>query len=211
MYLPTAFRDDRPEVAHDVIRRHPLGLLVSAGSGGLLADPLPFLVYPEEGEFGTLRAHLARANPHWQVLSSVDECMVAFMAEQAYVSPAWYAAKREHGKVVPTWNYAAVHAWGKPRVIEDAAWLRRLLNDLTHSQESHRLEPWHVDDAPADYLEVMVGAIVGVEIPIRRLEGKFKASQNRPAADRAGVVEGLRADGAAAMAALVEARGQGKL
>ncbi|WP_353190137.1 FMN-binding negative transcriptional regulator [Pandoraea pnomenusa] len=209
MYQPAAFTEDRPEVLHDLIRQHPLGLLVSAGAQGLIADSIPFLMYPEEGELGTLRAHLARANPHVAALQGVEDCLVAFTGPQGYITPSWYAAKAEHGKVVPTWNYAAVHAWGKPRVIDDAAWLRRLVGDLTQSQEQGRAAPWAVEDAPADFIDGMLRAIIGVEIPIRRIEGKFKMSQNRAMPDRVGVVEGLRADGVLnePLAALVAQRG----
>jgi transcriptional regulator len=209
MFQLTAFTEERPEVLHDVIRAHPLGLLVSAGAPGLTADSIPFLIDPADGEFGTLRAHLARANPHAALLRDVDECLVAFTGPQGYISPSWYAAKAEHGKVVPTWNYAAVHAWGKPRVIDDAAWLRRFLDGLTQSQERSLPAPWAVDDAPADFIESMLRAIVGLEIPIRRIEGKFKMSQNRAMPDRVGVVAGLRARGAQSepLAALVAERG----
>ncbi|VVE74601.1 transcriptional regulator [Pandoraea captiosa] len=209
MYQPAAFTEDRPEVLHDLIRAHPLGLLVSAGAAGLVADAIPFLMYADEGEFGTLRGHLARANPHGAALRDVDDCLIAFTGPQGYITPSWYAAKAEHGKVVPTWNYAAVHVWGKPRVIDDAAWLRRLVGDLTQSQEHGRAAPWAVEDAPADYVDSMLRAIVGVEIPIRRIEGKFKMSQNRPMPDRVGVVNGLRAEGphGDALAALVASRG----
>ncbi|AKM31742.1 transcriptional regulator [Pandoraea faecigallinarum] len=209
MYQPAAFTENRPEVLHDLIRSHPLGLLVSAGSQGLIADAIPFLVYAGEGEFGTLRGHLARANPHGEALRDVDDCLIAFTGPQGYITPSWYVAKAEHGKVVPTWNYAAVHVWGKPRVIDDAAWLRRLVGDLTQSQEQGRAAPWAVEDAPEDYVNGMLRAIVGVEIPIRRIEGKFKMSQNRPMPDRVGVVDGLRAQGpqSEALAALVARRG----
>ncbi|MFJ2992061.1 FMN-binding negative transcriptional regulator [Pandoraea sp. NPDC087047] len=209
MYQPAAFTEDRPEVLHDLIRTHPLGLLVSAGAQGLIADSIPFLIDADEGEFGTLRGHLARANPHGAALRDVDDCLIAFTGPQGYITPSWYAAKAEHGKVVPTWNYAAVHVWGTPRVIDDAAWLRRLVGDLTQSQEQGRAAPWAVEDAPADYVDSMVRAIVGVEIPIRRIEGKFKMSQNRAMPDRIGVVKGLRAEGPAsdALATLVAQRG----
>lgn len=209
MYLPAPFAESRLDVLHDLIRMHPLGLLVSAGAQGLVADPIPFLVYAGEGEFGTLRAHLARANPHGRALQGVDDCLIVFTGPQGYITPSWYAAKAEHGKVVPTWNYAAVHAWGKPRVIDDAAWLLRFLRDLTQSQEQARTAPWAVEDAPADFVDGLLRAVVGVEIPIRRIEGKFKMSQNRPMPDRVGVVEGLRAEGPMnePLAALIAQRG----
>ena len=191
MYIPPTFREDRIEALHALIRQHPLGLLTSAGAVGLAATPLPFLVYPAEGPHGTLRAHLARANPHWRELQGGAECLVVFMGPQGYVTPSWYPSKRETQKVVPTWNYVCVQAWGKPRIVEDPAWLRRQIDDLTRARESARPEPWMVDDAPEDYLAAQMKAIVGIEIPIARIEGKWKLSQNRPAADRAGVVAGL--------------------
>jgi transcriptional regulator len=207
MYQPAAFREDRIEVQHGLISAHPLGLLVSAGPAGLMANSIPFLVYADGSPRGTLRAHLARGNPQWRELAAVTECLVVFQGPQDYVTPSWYATKRETGKVVPTWNYATVHAWGCPRVVEDADWLRRQIGDLTLQQEGIRPAPWKVEDAPADYLAAQIKGIIGLEIPIDRIEGKWKVSQNRPAADRAGVVAGLREQGAMAMAALVAERG----
>ena len=191
MYIPPAFREDRIETLHELIRQHPLGLLTNAGEGGLVATPVPFLVYADEGRNGTLRAHVARANPHWRELQGGAECLVVFMGPQGYVTPSWYPTKRETQKVVPTWNYVCVQAWGQPRIVEDAAWLRRQIDDLTRAMESARPEPWAVSDAPEDYLAAQMKAIVGIEIPIARIEGKWKLSQNRPQADRAGVVAGL--------------------
>src|SRR5687768_6719767 len=152
MYQPPHFREDRIEVQHDLIRRHPLGLLFTAGPGGLTANHIPFLVYSGESELGVLRAHLARGNPQWRELSAVEECLVVFQGPQSYVTPSWYATKRETSKVVPTWNYVTVQAWGQPRVIEDAAWLRRQLDDLTASQEHRRAPPWAVSDAPEPFV-----------------------------------------------------------
>ena len=213
MYIPPAFREARTDVLHDLIRQHPLGLLTSAGAGGLLATPLPFLVHAGEGGHGTLRAHMARANPHWRELQGAAECLVVFMGPQGYVTPSWYPSKRETQKVVPTWNYVTVQAWGRPRIVEDAAWLRRQLDELTRAQESAHPEPWAVGDAPEDYLAAQMQAIVGIEIPIARIEGKWKLSQNRPEADRAGVVAGLGSpddpNGNAAMAELMAERGRG--
>lgn len=194
MYIPPAFREDRIEALHELIRQHPLGLLTTSGAGGLAATPLPFLVYPAEGAHGTLRAHLARANPHWRELQAgveCPECLVVFMGPQGYVTPAWYPTKQETQKVVPTWNYVCVQAWGRPRIVEDAAWLRRQIDDLTRARESARPDPWAVGDAPEDYIAAQMKAIVGIEIPVARIEGKWKLSQNRPAADRAGVLAGL--------------------
>ena len=208
MYQPPHFREDRIEVQHDLIRAHPLGLLITCGPGGLLANPVPCLIYPDASVHGTLRLHLARANPHCQELAAVEECLVVFQGPQQYITPSWYPTKRDTGKVVPTWNYVTVHAWGRPRVIDDAAWLRRQVDDLTLLNEGRRPEPWMVDDAPAPYVVSQLKAIVGVEIPIDRIEGKWKVSQNRPEQDRHGVVTGLRGGGESAeiMASLVAER-----
>jgi transcriptional regulator len=210
MYNPSTFREDRVEVMHELIRAHPLALLVTHGGGGLAASPIPFLVYPDEGANGTLRAHVARANPHWKELAGAAEALVVFQGAAGYVTPSWYATKAATHKVVPTWNYATVHAWGRPAVVDDACWLARQLADLTRLQEQRRPRPWAVADAPADFIAAQMKAIVGIEIPIGRLEGKWKMSQNRDAADRAGVVAGLRAGDDphrnAAVADLVESR-----
>ena len=209
MYQPPHFREDRIEVQHGLIRAHPLGLLITAGPGGLIANPFPFLLDPERSEKGTLRLHIARANPQWHELEAIEECLVVFQGPQDYVTPSWYATKRETGKVVPTWNYATVHSWGRPRIMNDDAWLRRQIEDLTRSRESQRAEPWHVDDAPADFVKAQMRGIVGVEIVISRIEGKWKMSQNRPVADRLGVIAGFREAGEASeeIADLVAERG----
>ena len=209
MYRPSYFREDRPEVLHALIRTHPFAQLITAGEQGLAANPLPLLIDPEASANGTLRGHLARANDQVAALRAGGQALVIFQGPQAYISPSWYPSKYAagpgHGKVVPTWNSVAVHAWGVPRVVDDAAWLRRLIEELTVSQEQHRPNPWAVGDAPEDFIDTMAKAIVGIEIPIDRIEGKWKASQNRSEPDRRGVAEGLRAQGAAAMADLVEA------
>lgn len=209
MYQPPHFREDRLEVQHELIRTHPLGLLITAGPGGLQANPIPFLVYADATERGTLRAHMARGNPQWHELDAVDECLVVFQGPQQYITPSWYPTKQQTGKVVPTWNYVTVHAWGRPRAIEDGAWLRRQVEDLTNSQEGKRPAPWLVSDAPEPYLASQFKGIVGIEIPVARIEGKWKVSQNRPAQDRVGVVAGLRDSGeqSQVMAALVSERG----
>jgi transcriptional regulator len=204
MYRPSYFREDRPEVLHALIRTHPFAQLITTGEQGLAANPLPMLVDPEASTNGTLRGHLARANDQVAALREGGQALVIFQGPQAYVSPSWYPSKAEHGKVVPTWNYVAVHAWGVPKVIDDAAWLRRLIEDLTVSQEQHRPKPWAVGDAPGEFIDTMVRAIVGIEIPIDRIEGKWKLSQNRSEPDRRGVIEGLRGEGNEAMAGLVE-------
>jgi len=207
MYQPPAFREDRIEVQHALMRAHPLGLLVTAGSSGLLANFFPFVIYSDASERGTLRVHMARGNPQWRELAAVGECLVVFQGPHDYVTPSWYVTKRETGRVVPTWNYVTVHAWGRPQVIEDAAWLRRQIDDLTLSREGRRPDPWKVDDAPADFVAAQVKGIIGVEIPIARIEGKWKVSQNRSEVDRAGVIAGFREEGHAVMADLVAERG----
>lgn len=216
MYQPPHFREDDLAVQHGLIRARPLGTLVTVGADGALsANPVPFLLDPptDAAPFGTLRAHLARANPQWRDLldGTTREALAVFQDVDGYVTPSWYAAKREHGRVVPTWNYAAVHAWGRPRAVEDRAWLARQVADLTALHESGRVEPWAVTDAPPVFVEGQLKGIVGVEIPIARIEGKWKVSQNRPEPDRAGVVAGLEAEGGEAtraMARMVEERGR---
>jgi transcriptional regulator len=208
MYRPSLFREDRVEVQHALIRANPLGLLITAGAGGLIANPVPIVVDDDGTDYGTLRLHLARANPQVAELASVNECLVVFQGPQAYVTPTWYPTKQASGKVVPTWNYATVHAWGTPTLIEDPAWLRRQIDDLTGLLEDPRPEPWQVDDAPAPFVAAQLRGIVGVEIPISRLEGKWKMSQNRPEVDKLGVVDGFREQGEAGveLAALVAER-----
>ncbi len=211
MYQPPHFREDRIEVQHDLIRAHPLGLLITAGPSGLLANAIPFVIDPDTSERGTLRAHLSRGNPHWRELTAVEQCLIVFQGPHEYITPSWYPTKHEHGKAVPTWNYVTVHAWGRPAVIEDAGWLRRHLEDLTLLKEGTRPKPWLVSDAPAPYLAAQMKGIVGVEIPIDRIEGKWKVSQNKLEVDRAGVVAGLRNEGgesAKIMADLVTERGR---
>lgn len=206
MYLPKHFEETRVEVLHELIRAHPLGALVTLTSGGLDANHIPFEVDPQPLPFGTLRGHIARANPLWQEVARDVEALVIFRGHSEYISPSWYPSKRETARVVPTWNYAIVHAYGPLQPIEEAAWLRGFVEELTNRHEAERDEPWKVTDAPADFIDKMLGAIVGVEIPLTRLIGKWKMSQNRSATDRAGVVAGLLHEGryaATAMANLV--------
>lgn len=202
MYRPPAFREDRPELLHAAIRAHPLATLVTHGPSGLTANLVPFTLVPGEGGPDLLRAHLAKANPQLADLRAGGEALVIFQGPQAYVTPAWYPSKQEHGKVVPTWNYILVQAHGRPCVIEDAAWLRAQIDALTTLQEGSRADPWAVTDAPADYVAAQLKGIAGVEIAIERIAGKWKASQNQPAANYEGVVAGLRElNPASAMAA----------
>jgi transcriptional regulator len=194
MYIPPAFREDRLEVLHELMCAHPLATLVVMGADGLTAGHMPLLLKAGDGESGTLQGHFARANPVWHDFNPDIDALAVFQGPQHYVTPSWYPSKAEHGKVVPTWNYAVVHAHGRLTIFEDTAWLTDHLNALTATQETPRDLPWAVSDAPADYLEKQLKGIVGFEIPIRRLEGKWKMSQNRGEADRRGVVDGLEAE-----------------
>lgn len=211
MYLPKHFEETRVAVLHELVRAYPLGALVAPTAGGLEANHIPFEVDPEPMPFGTLRGHIARANPLWREASRDAQALVIFQGPDTYVSPSWYRTKRETAKVVPTWNYAVVHAHGALHWIDDRAWLRAFVEKLTNRHEAVRRDPWKVTDAPPDFIEKQLGAIIGLEIPMRRLVGKWKVSQNRPAQDRAGVAEGLSNEGgdaAAAMADLVRQSGR---
>lgn len=194
MYIPASFRETRVEKLHDLIVKHPLGLLVTHANNGLEASPIPFLLYADEGEYGILRSHLAKANPHWKSLTERVGCLVVFQGPAGYVTPSWYPSKAENHKVVPTWNYATVQVWGKASVTEDVAWLQQQLDDLTTLHEGSRPQPWSVSDAPPDYIANQMKAIIGIEIPIGRIEGKWKMSQNKDDADREGVIAGMRSD-----------------
>ena len=198
MYQVAAFREERIDVMHALIRAHPLAVLVTSAGGTLEANHLPLLIDPLPSPQGTLRGHVARANPLWRQsheaghdIEHENEVLAVFQGPQVYVTPSWYPEKRASGKVVPTWNYAVVHARGPLIIHDDRDWLRDLVSRLTHQQEAGMAQPWRIGDAPADYIERMLGAIVGIEIPISRIEGKWKVSQNRGDADRAGVVGGL--------------------
>lgn len=191
MYCPSAFRQNDLATLHQQIQASGLALLSSAGEQGLQASHLPLLLEPHEGEFGTLYGHFARANPHWRDLATGAEVLVVFSGADGYVHPGWYPAKAEHGKVVPTWNYIAVHAWGQAEVFDDPERLLRLVSRLSERHEQGRARPWAVSDAPRAYIDAMLRAIVGFALPIRRIEGKWKLSQNRSAGDQAGVRAGL--------------------
>lgn len=207
MYIPRHFEETDPDVLRRLIRAHPLGAWVAAGERGLDVNHVPFLVDTARGACGTLVGHVARANPVWRT-AAPSPCVVVFQGPQAYVSPSWYASKEQGGTVVPTWNYAVVHAHGLARFIHDKQWLLRLVERLTEQHETGRAAPWKVADAPAAYIDGLLAAIVGVEIPIDRLEGKWKASQNRPS-DTTGIVAGLRGEAnpaAGAMADVVKER-----
>lgn len=195
MYQPRQFVVDDIAALHEAMRAYPLGSLITLQDGALVADEIPFLLDPTpsaEHPNGVLKAHVARANPLWQKHDASKQVLVIFKGPQAYVSPSWYPTKAEHGKVVPTWNYIVVQASG--HLVQkdgDPAWLRAQLDALTQSQEGQRPAPWQVSDAPADYIAQTMKAIVGIEIGIQSLTGKWKVSQNQPAANREGVVRGL--------------------
>ena len=203
MYLPAHFEESRPEVLAQLVSRHPLGLLVTqSADGNLAADPIPWLLDIEADGTRVLRGHVARANPVWREARGDTDALVVFQGPQAYVSPSLYPSKAEHGKVVPTWNYIMVQARGRFEPMDDAAWTLALVTRLTQRHESARATPWAVSDAPADYVDRMLGMIVGVQLRVASMTGKWKTSQNRSAADRAGVRAGLQADAANTHAAL---------
>ena len=205
MYVPPHFKEDRVAVLHETIRKCGLGTLVTFERGEMIASHVPMLIDPEPAPYGTLIGHVSRGNPQGRAVDGAVETLAIFLGAEAYVTPSWYATKRETGKVVPTWNYVAVHAYGKVRFFSDKDRLLDIVRRLTATQEAGRAEPWAVSDAPADFVDGLLKGIVGFELPIRRLEGKWKMSQNRPAEDRAGVVEGLRADDETEVAEIVAA------
>lgn len=196
MYQPDHFRVDDLQRMHALMRARPFAALVSAGSAGLYATHLP-TVLKDDGPYGLIECHLARGNPHWKDLAGVGEALMIFQGPQGYITPNWYSSKAEHGKVVPTWNYAVVHAYGRPEVMQDKEWLHRHVSELTAQQESSESRPWATSDAPASFIEAMLRGIVGFRFAITRLEGKWKMNQNREQKDREGVVAGLgrRAEG----------------
>lgn len=197
MYQPSHFvQNDGAQVAA-LIEAHPLAALCHAAQGTVSVDHVPLLFDAGAGPNGTLRGHVARANPIWREAAG-QPVLAVFQGPQGYVSPSWYPSKAAGGKVVPTWNYAVVHARGVLRAVDDAEWLRAFVERLTRSQEASRAHPWHVGDAPSDYIDQMLRAIVGLEVEIVSLEAKWKSSQNRSLPDRAGVVDGLRAEGSEA-------------
>lgn len=208
MYTPSHFKEERPELLHQLVREHPLGMLITLGDQGLEANPIPFLLDVDASGQAVLRAHVARANPVWREARGDIDTLVVFQGPQAYISPNWYATKAENGKAVPTWNYITVQARGRLVVRDDVVWLRELVTRLTQRhEEATQAQPWALSDAPPDYIDAMLRAIVGIEIPLTSLQGKWKLSQNHPAVNREGVSKGLRAlggDRASAMAAAVE-------
>ncbi len=191
MYLPKHFEQHDREQLIALMRERPLATLITLSADGPSADLIPLEFHPDDGEHGTLRGHVARANPLWQRAGAT--ALAVFTGPGAYISPGWYASKQEHGKVVPTWNYTMVQARGTLRAIDDAAWLRALVGRLTDRHEAAQARPWRVSDAPDDFVQQMLRAIVGIEIALTSLVGKWKVSQNRSAADREGTARGLAA------------------
>lgn len=207
MYLPKHFEETDAAVLHALVRAHPFATWAMQGDDGLVVNHLPFMLSTEGGA-ATLIGHVARANPVWRQLGP---SVIVFQGPEGYVSPSWYPSKHAHGKAVPTWNYAVVHAHGRPQAVEDRARLLEIVTRLTATHEAAQALPWAVSDAPADYIEQLLGAIVGIEMPIEKLIGKWKVSQNRSAADRQGAGAGLRQRGgaeAAGIATLTEGSSQ---
>jgi len=207
MYIPKHFDEPSVDVMHELIRTRPLSTLVTFSSDGLNANHIPLLISADSPPLGTLRGHVARSNPVWCDFVKDVEVLAVFHGPNAYITPSWYPTKAETGKVVPTWNYAVVHAYGVLRVVDDASWLRPHLEALTAHNESAFSKPWRLSDAPHDFTEKLISAVVGIEIVITRLSGKWKVSQNQPRQNQAGVIDGLRASGrpeSLEMATLVE-------
>jgi transcriptional regulator len=195
MYIPTHFDESRPEALHELIAWHPLGVLVTHGGNGLDANHLPFELDDATGPLGLLRAHVARANPVWREVADGDEVLVVFRAADAYVSPSWYPSKHEAHKQVPTWNYMVAHAHGRIAIRDDEHYVRGVVARLTRAHEAGQPVPWKMTDSPAEFIDAMLKAIVGIEIEITRLEGKFKLSQNKEARDIQGAGEALTRNG----------------
>lgn len=191
MYIPGSFKETQNKEMHEFIRENPLGLLISNGSNGLCASPLPFLVHAKSDSQYCLLGHMAKANSQWKDLENLTECLVSFQGCSNYVSPSWYATKADTHKVVPTWNYACVQVQGTPSIFHDPAWLLDQITALTESQENKRSAPWQVKDAPTEFIQSQLQAIVGIEIVIEHIEGKWKMSQNREPKDVLGVVAGM--------------------
>lgn len=205
MYVPAHFEENRPEVLHQLIANEPFGALVTNGPHGLDANHLPFEFDATRGPLGTLRAHVARANPVWQEAAERPDTLVIFQGPAAYISPNWYPSKHEAHRQVPTYNYIVAHAHGRIVVHDDETFLRGLVARLTRKMEASEPQPWKMGDAPADYLTQMLGAIVGIEIEVTRLVGKWKLGQNKAAGDRRGAAESLQARGSEAQQAVAEA------
>ncbi len=192
MYIPVKFRQQRSDVLHALIREYPFGTLVTSIDTGLSADHIPFVLHADVADNGALRGHIARSNPLRTADRVNREILVIFQGPQSYITPSWYPSKQEHGKVVPTWNYAVAHVYGNLQIHDSAQWLQTHLKTLTTQQEISHTAPWRVEDAPVEFIRLQMKGIVGLEIEITRIEGKWKLSQNKNEADRQGVVAGLK-------------------
>jgi len=195
MYNPPHFQEERTEVLHQLIREHSLAAVITMGPEGLIANHIPLILDPQPGPLGTLRGHVSRMNPQWRDSQPHVSALAIFQGPSAYITPSWYPSREETGKVVPTYNYVVVHAYGPFRTYEDPELLLRNVRALTELHEATLAKRWSVDDAPADFIQGQLKGIVGIEIPIARLEGKWKVSQNRVPKDRQGVIDGLREAG----------------
>jgi transcriptional regulator len=205
MYIPSHFEQPNITAMHELIRTRPLSTLVTLSADGINANHIPLHLSESPLPFGTLRGHVARSNPVWRDLESSIEVLAIFHGPDAYISPSWYATKQEAGKVVPTWNYTVAHAYGSLRIIDNADWIRTQLEDLTNHNEAAFPEPWAVSDAPFDYTEKLIESIVGIEIVITRLSGKWKVSQNQSPQNQASIIQGLNNSGQPEAAAQVNA------
>ena len=208
-YSPPPFAETRLPVLHELIRRHPFGALVVLAGGELAAVHIPFLLHPGPGGLGTLRGHVARANQVWKHCGGAAEALAIFQGPEAYITPSWYPGKQTDGRVVPTWNYAVVHVHGSPRAITEPSWLHEHVSQLSAAQQAGQPKPWQVSDAPPEYIARLIHGIVGIEIPISKIEGKWKLSQNHSRADQLAVAAGLESEGtedARAMAELMRQR-----
>ena len=204
MYIPPQFEQPNIEVMHELIRNRPLATLITLGSEGINANHIPLHLSLPPEPFGVLRGHVARSNPIWSDLESDIDTLAIFHGPEAYISPSWYATKQEAGKVVPTWNYTVVHAYGSLRIIDDAVWVRAQLEALTNQNEAGFQQPWAVSDAPLGFTEKLIEAVVGIEMVITRLSGKWKVSQNQPPQNQNSVIQGLNARGQAEAIAMAE-------
>jgi transcriptional regulator len=190
MYIPSTFKQDDLDVITKLITDHPLGLLISSGDTGITTSSAPFLIRAQNKKL-TLVAHLARANQHWESLQNNNDCVIVFSGQQNYITPNWYPTKKNTHKVVPTWNYQVVEVRGKVKVINDTTWLRNQIEELTNIMETKRADRWQVSDAPSDFIENQIKAIIGIEIQVNEINSKWKMSQNKTREDVDGVIEGL--------------------
>ncbi|HEY2040141.1 MAG TPA: FMN-binding negative transcriptional regulator [Edaphobacter sp.] len=211
MYIPKHHEETRIDVIDHLIRSHPLASLVTMGSSGLFASHLPMVLHRSSHEKAVLRGHLSRANRQWKEFSPEIQALAIFSGPEHYITPAWYPEKAESGKVVPTWNYAVVHAYGSLRVISDSDWLLAHLHSLTDTNETSQPIPWSVNDAPKDFINSLLNGIVGIELEMERLEGKWKVSQNQTSQTRSSVVQGLEDLGTDASLAMRDLVKEGRL